>query len=579
MSSERTILVGETSKGPADGGIKPDQRVELPVEEILTGRAFATGKSGSGKSNTGGVICEQLLEDDHPLLVVDIEGEYYSLKEKYEVLHVGADEEVDLRVGPEHAEKLATLALEQRIPIVLDVSGFLDEDVRDELVYNVVRQLFAKEKTLRDPFLLAVEEIHEFVPEQGALDDVGQMLVRVAKRGRKRGLGLLGMSQRPANVKKDYITQADWMVWHRLTWSNDTKVVRSVLGSEYEDAVEGLDDGEAFLQADFTEPAVRRVQFRRKETFDAGATPSLEDVDRPELKSISDDLVDELEEISAAADRREDKLAKKERRIEDLEDDIEELEEELARARDVSALAERMTDAMSAAGGGDGERAVETIKADVMEVREEKRELQDELDEVRADRDRLAERVDDLEDELDDYEAAEELQTLRDDVVELFQRHPDALDIEAGGRVEKLEREVQELREERDDLASQVRDEFGDVDELLAHETVQERIEDIADESSYGDTHTWDAVTALAGTEWVAKGAVEPYMDVGASSTGDVLRELVDAGLVEKRRDGRNVEFRLDREALENLVDAYRKRERLEAKREELRAGAGGSDE
>jgi predicted nucleic acid-binding Zn-ribbon protein len=577
-TTERTILVGETSDGDADGGIEPGQRVELPVEEILTGRAFATGKSGSGKSNTGGVICEQLLENDHPLLVVDIEGEYYSLKEKYEVLHVGADDEVDLRVGPEHAEKLASLALEQRVPIVLDVSGILDEDVRDELVYNVVRQLFAKEKTLRDPFLLVVEEIHEFVPEQGALDDVGQMLVRVAKRGRKRGLGLLGMSQRPANVKKDYITQADWLVWHRLTWSNDTKVVRRVLGSEYEDAVEGLGDGEAFLQADFTEPAVRRVQFRRKDTFDAGATPSLDDVDRPELKSISDDLVDELEEISAAADRREDELARKERRIEDLEAEVEELQEELARARDVSALADRMTDAMSQAGGENGERAVETIKADVMEVREEKRELQDELDDVRAERDRLAERVADLEDELDDREGAEELQALRDDVVELMQRHPDVLDVEAGGRVEKMEREIQELREERDELANQVRDEFGDVDELLAHKTVQDRIEDIADESNYGNTHTWDAVTALAGTEWVAKGAVSPYMDVGDSSTGDVLRELVDAGLVEKRRDGRNVEFRLDRDALESLVDAYRKRERLEAKREELRVG-GGSDE
>jgi hypothetical protein len=111
------------------------------------------------------------------------------------------------------------------------------------------------------------------------------MLVRVAKRG----LGLLGMSQRPASVKKNYITQADWLVWHRLTWSNDTKVVRRVLGSEYEDAVEGPGDGEAFFQADFTESAVRRVQFRWKETFDAGATPSLDDVDRPELMSISDD--------------------------------------------------------------------------------------------------------------------------------------------------------------------------------------------------------------------------------------------------------------------------------------------------
>ena len=111
--TDRTISVGETTAGTADREIPPNQSVELPVEEILTGRAFVTGKSGSGKSNTGGVVCEQLLERDHPLLIVDIEGEYYSLKENYEVLHVGADDEVDLRVGPEHAEKLASLTLEK----------------------------------------------------------------------------------------------------------------------------------------------------------------------------------------------------------------------------------------------------------------------------------------------------------------------------------------------------------------------------------------------------------------------------------------------------------------------------------
>lgn len=574
--TDRTIPVGKTSEGVADGDITPNQPVELPVEEILTGRAFATGKSGSGKSNTGGVVCEQLLERDHPLLIVDIEGEYYSLKEKYEVLHVGADDEVDLRVGPEHAEKLASLALEQRVPIVLDVSGYLDDDVRDELVYEVANHLFAKEKTLRDPFLLVVEEIHEFVPEQGSLGDVGKQLIRIAKRGRKRGLGILGMSQRPANVKKDYITQADWLVWHRLMWSNDTKVVRRVLGNEFEDAVEGLADGEGFLVADW-EDTIRRVQFNRKETFDAGATPSLDDVSRPELKPISEDLVDELEEISDAADRREDELERKERRIEELKSKVESLEEELARARDVSELADRMTDAMAQAGGEDGERAVETIKANVMEVREEKRELEDELGEIRSERDHLRERVDDLEAELADREAAEELQALRDDVVELIQRHPDVLDVESGGRVEQLEAELADLREERDALAKQVQDEFEDVDELLAHETVQERIDEVAADSDYGSDHTWDAVMALAGTQWVRKDAVVPYMDIGDSSTGNVLRELVDTGLVEKRPDGNAIEYRLDRESLQGLVDAHRKRERIEAKRDEVRATAGAN--
>jgi hypothetical protein len=161
------------------------------------------------------------------------------------------------------------------------------------VVGRVVERLFVREKEARTPFLLVVEEAHEFVPQQGGMDDVGETLVRVAKRGRKRGLGMCALSQRPASVSKDYITQCDWLVWHRLTWDNDTAVVSRILGSDAADDVQNLGDGEAIVQTDW-DGEVRRVRFRRKHTFDAGATPDLDDIERPELKSVDDALVAEL---------------------------------------------------------------------------------------------------------------------------------------------------------------------------------------------------------------------------------------------------------------------------------------------
>ncbi|SMO74941.1 helicase HerA domain-containing protein [Halorubrum cibi] len=346
MTEQETIHVADVSEGiGGDATAEPGSPVELPVVDVLTGRSFITGKSGSGKSNTASVVIENLLSNGFPVMIVDTDGEYYGLKEEYEILHAGADEECDIVVSPEHAEKLANLTLEQNVPIILDVSGYLEEDTANELLLEVVKQLFAKEKRLKKPFLLVVEECHEYIPEGGGMDETGKMLIKVGKRGRKHGLGIVGISQRPADVKKDFITQCDWLCWHRLTWDNDTKVVGRILGSKYASAVEDLGDGEAFLMTDWDE-SIRRIQFHRKETFDAGATPGLDDFERPELKSVSSDLVGELQSISDEEARRESELADLRQELEKKDQRIRQLEGELEEARDLSNMADQFAQAL-----------------------------------------------------------------------------------------------------------------------------------------------------------------------------------------------------------------------------------------
>jgi len=366
--------------------------VTLPTVEVLTGRGFITGKSGSGKSNSASVLIEELLDRGFPVMIVDTDGEYWGLKEDYEILHVGADEECDLQVGPEHAGKLAQLALEENVPIILDVSGFLDDEEANSLVRETAKELFQREKKLKKPFLMLVEEVHEYIPEGGGLNETGEMLIRVAKRGRKRGLGLCGMSQRPADVKKDFITQCDWMLWHRLTWDNDTTVVRRVIDGEHADAVQDLGDGEGFLQADFIGDEVKRVQVRRKRTFDAGATPDLDDYERPDLKSVSGDLVGELEEISEKEERRQDRISQLERRVEELQEEKADLEEELENARDMRDMASQFAEAMQSS-GGNGDVASEKVD-----------ELIDERNQLQTTLEGREERIEELEAEVADLE-------------------------------------------------------------------------------------------------------------------------------------------------------------------------------
>lgn len=344
MGQTEYITVAETSEG-VGGSNAAGTEVTLPVVELLTGRGFVTGKSGSGKSNSASVIAEKLLDNGFGLLIVDIDGEYYGLKEEYEILHAGGDEECDIQVTTEHAEKLASLALEQNVPIILDVSSYLDESEAEELLTAVAQRLFGKAKKQKQPFLLLVEEVHEYIPEKGSVGECGKMLIKIGKRGRKHGLGICGISQRPADVKKDFITQCDWLLWHRLTWNNDTNVVRQILDSEYATAVEDLDDGEGFLMTDWGED-VRRVQFYRKQTFDAGATPGLDDFERPDLKSVSADLVSELEEISEKEQARDDRIAELREELDRKNSRIAELEAELKDARDLERMANQFVNAL-----------------------------------------------------------------------------------------------------------------------------------------------------------------------------------------------------------------------------------------
>lgn len=264
----------------------------FPAEELLTGRGFITGKSGSGKSNTASVVVEELLDRNLPLLLVDTDGEYVGLQETYEsLMHVGGADRCDLQIDSESADKLTSYALEEHVPIVLDISTYHDEEETAAVLEATVEALFIAEHEYRIPFLLLLEEAHEFIPQQGgtAGSDLKSLLIRVAKRGRKRGLGICALSQRPAAVDKDFITQCNWFVWHRLTWENDTAVVSRIIGNESAETVQTLDDGEALVQTDWAE-SVDRVQFRLRRTDDVGSTPSLEDLDRTRRTDQTNDV-------------------------------------------------------------------------------------------------------------------------------------------------------------------------------------------------------------------------------------------------------------------------------------------------
>ena len=84
------------------------------------------------------------------------------------------------------------------------------------------------------PLMMVVEEAHNYCPQQGTVLS-SQPLSTIASEGRKFGLGLMVISQRPAKIDKNVLSQCGTQIILKVTNPNDVKAIAA--------SVEGLTNG------------------------------------------------------------------------------------------------------------------------------------------------------------------------------------------------------------------------------------------------------------------------------------------------------------------------------------------------
>lgn len=127
--------------------------------------------------------------------------------------------------------------LTQRTTVqIVDLSGVPNEvaGVASAAIARIVFQLkvWQTEEERKDsPVLLVCEEAHRYVPNRGeAQYEAAQSAIRrIAKEGRKYGVGLLLVSQRPSEVEATVLSQCNSWIVLRITNDSDREHVRSVL--------------------------------------------------------------------------------------------------------------------------------------------------------------------------------------------------------------------------------------------------------------------------------------------------------------------------------------------------------------
>ncbi|MGW4928263.1 ATP-binding protein [Agromyces sp. NPDC004153] len=126
------------------------------------------------------------------------------------------------------------------------------------------------------PLLVVIDEAHLFLPT-GTDSPAHRIISRIAKEGRKYGVGLMLVSQRPSDLDANALSQCGTTIALRLTNSDDRAAVTSSIHDDLAgltDMLPSLRTGEAIVLGDALQ-VPSRVRVRSARTKPRGDDPSL----------------------------------------------------------------------------------------------------------------------------------------------------------------------------------------------------------------------------------------------------------------------------------------------------------------
>ena len=261
--------------------LSPDVAFSL---DAVTQTFAVLGKRGSGKTNTASVLTEQLIKAGLPVVYVDPIGVTWGLRHARDGKHPGLPVII---LGGEHADVpleetggavIADFVIDHRQPVVVDL-GLFSKGAQRRFMVDFSERLYHKN---RDALHIMLDECDTFVPQR--IDHGGERLVGaindLVRKGRARGLGVTLISQRPALVNKDVLTQVEVLVAHRMTGPQDRDAIERWIeqnadreGDEVLASLQLLSDGDAWVWSPSWLKMLKRTHINLRETFDSSATP------------------------------------------------------------------------------------------------------------------------------------------------------------------------------------------------------------------------------------------------------------------------------------------------------------------
>lgn len=260
--------------------IRLSKSFELP-DVLASGKMGIVGRTGSGKTNTAVVMAEQLIPQGIPVAILDPQGDWWGLRSQFPIAILGG-EHGDVPLEPTGGALAADFLVNERVSVLFDLY-LMGEGEMVRFAHDFGKRLWATNKDLLHIFL---DEADLFAPQSNLNVERAKCLSvwqNVVRRGRKRGLGVTMLTQRPAVINKDLFTQAEPLFVHRMTSSQDLRAIDDYLEFHGIDRPErrritseiaSLPKGECFaISPGELGIGPTRIKVNHRKSFDSSRTP------------------------------------------------------------------------------------------------------------------------------------------------------------------------------------------------------------------------------------------------------------------------------------------------------------------
>jgi hypothetical protein len=261
--------------------------VKLPLPlQALDDRLAIVGRSGYGKTNAAKVMAEQLLATHTRVCILDPTDAWWGLRLQPDgrtpafpvAIFGGAHGDLALT---EHAgDAVGTAIATSSQSTIVSMADFMGENARRRFASAFLVALYNHN---REPLHLIVDEADTLAPQKpiAPLDaEVLSRMQQIVRRGRIRGFVPWLITQRPAVLNKDVLSQADGLIAFNLTASQDRDAIGAWIEGQADKAdqkailaqLPKLERGSAMVWAP-GRGILEQAAFPLSATFDSGRTP------------------------------------------------------------------------------------------------------------------------------------------------------------------------------------------------------------------------------------------------------------------------------------------------------------------